>query len=214
MVHSRTHGRWPPGRPRCCCCRCSRCPASLPVPLAAQQPAAATAPRWSVGPCGCTSCHLESRPERRWAPGGAAGVDRAPRLQGGSLSGLNARPPSLCPADAVPAGQQHRTPGARHPGAPRCPAPPLPAQQQPARPGARRLSRAVTPAGAGAHRQPAARLARRRFLRPGPAARALPGWEPAGAAAGLHLPAPAGEGGLGEGEGHSCPCTHSARLEQ
>lgn len=177
MVHSRTHGRWPPGHPRCCCCcRCSHCPVSRLAPLAAQQPAAATAPRWSVGPCGCTSCHLESRPGRRWAPGGATGVDRAPRLQGSSLSGLNTRPPSLYPADAVPAGQQHRTPGAGHPGAPRRPAPPLPAQQQLARPGARCLSCAVTPAGAGAHRQPAARLACRCFLWPGPAACALPGW--------------------------------------
>ncbi|XP_072601964.1 leucine-rich repeat-containing protein 24 isoform X3 [Vulpes vulpes] len=84
-------------------------------------------------------------------------------------------PTSLRPADAVPAGQQHRAPGPGSPGASRRPAPPLPAQQQPARPGARRLPRAVPPAGAGAHREPAARPASRRLLGPGSAACALPG---------------------------------------
>lgn len=84
-------------------------------------------------------------------------------------------PTSLRPADAVPAGQQHRAPGPRHPGASRRPAPPLPTQQQPARPGAWRLPRAVMPAGTGAHREPAARPASRRLRRPGSAARALPG---------------------------------------
>lgn len=107
--------------------------------------------------------------------------------------GVSALSPS--DTDAVPAGQQHRAPGAGHPGAPRLPAPSLPAQQQPTRPGVGRLPHAVAPAGTGAHWQPAARLARRCFRRPGPTARALPSWQPAGTAAGFHLPTLAGEVG-------------------
>lgn len=186
MVHSWTHGRWPRGRQHCCCCRCSHCLVSRPAPPAARRPAAATAPRWSAGPCGFASSRLESRPGHRWALGGAATtggvcvnvlwVDGAPTLEGDSLGGLNNRPPSLWPADTIPAGQQHRAPGARHLGASCRPAPSLPAQQQPARPGARRLRCAVTPAGAGTHRQPAAWLACGCLLRPGPAAHTLPSW--------------------------------------
>lgn len=103
-------------------------------------------------------------------------VDGAPTLEGDSLGGLSNLPPSLWPADAIPAGQQHRAPGARHPGASCRPAPSLPAQQQPARPGARRLWCAVTPVGAGTHRQPATWLACGCLLRPGPAAHTLPSW--------------------------------------
>lgn len=104
------------------------------------------------------------------------GCVNVPVGAGDSLSGVNTLPHSLRPADAVPAGQQHRAPGTGRTGASRRAAPALPAQQQPARPGARRLPRAATPAGASAHRQPAARLARRRFRGPGPAACTLPGW--------------------------------------
>lgn len=104
MVRSWTHGRWPRGRQHCCCCRCSHCLVSRPSPLAARRPAAATAPRWSAGPCGFGSSRLESRPGRRWALGGAATtggvccvnvlwVDGAPRL--GRLPRWLEQPPSL-----------------------------------------------------------------------------------------------------------------------